>query len=99
MQEYIFIITGLAIMLVLFLLIKFSKKFRKDVYEAFLFAEHEVLKGRKMDYVVGQIYYSLPSVMRIIPKSTYKKILQKMFDEIKDLLDDGKINKSSKVVK
>lgn len=89
MKEMVIIGIGLAIiLLVLFILIKISKKFRNNCYKLFLFAEHEVIKGRKMDYVVNEIYNLLPSICRIIPKSAYKKIIQKIFDEIKDLLDD-----------
>lgn len=94
MKEYLFI--GLAIIIILaiiYVLIKCSNKFRKLAYKMFLFAEHEVIKGRKMDYVVNEIYELLPAIFRVIPKSAYKKLLQNMFDEIKDLLDDGKINK------
>ena len=50
-----------------------------------------------MDYVVSQIYESLPAICRLLPESFYRKLLQKMFDEIKDLLDDGKINNSNEV--
>lgn len=94
MKEYLIIGLGIiCILLVLYLMIKFSKKFRKKAYQLFLFAENNVIKGRKMDYVVNQFYTLLPPIFQILPKSFYKKLLQKMFDDIKDLLDDGKINK------
>lgn len=97
MNEYIMIGLGLLVILVvLYLLVKFSNKFRKRAYEMFLFAENNVIKGRKMEYVVNQLYDLLPAVMQILPKSFYKNLLQKMFDEVKDLLDDGRVNKSNK---
>lgn len=95
MQEYIFIGLGLAgILLILFLLVKFSNKFRSKAYKLFLFAEHNVIKGRKMEYVVNEIYENyLPLPLKIFPEEFYQNILQKLFDEIKDLLEDGKFNK------
>lgn len=98
MNEYIII--GLAILviaIITFLLIKFNGTFRRNAYKLFLYAEHNVITGRKMDYVVNEIYNMLPAIFRILPQSFYRSLLQKMFDEIKDLLDDGKINKSSEV--
>lgn len=97
MKEYIIIGLGiLIIFLTLYTMIKLSDKFRKTCYKLFLYAEHNIGKGRKMDYVVNQIYDLLPIPMKILPKATYKKIIQDLFNEIKDLLDDNKINKSYK---
>ena len=43
------------------------------------------------------IYRYLPSIVTFfISPDTLQKIVQKMFNEIKDLLDDGKRNKSTK---
>lgn len=97
MKEYIIIGLGvLIILLTLYIMIKLSNKFRKTCYSLFLYAEHNVVKGRKMDYVVNQIYDLLPIPMKILPKSAYKKIIQDLFNEVHDLLDDGKVNKSNK---
>jgi hypothetical protein len=50
-----------------------------------------------MQYVIDNIYSYLPTIIRIfVSPELLEKIVQKMFDEIKDLLDDGKINKSTK---
>lgn len=99
MNEYLIIGIGvLIILLFLYAMVKISKSFRNKVYQLFLFAENNVIKGKKLDYVVNEIYNYLPTIMKILPKSTYKKIIQSMFNEIKDLLDDGKINKSNKKV-
>ena len=57
MKEYLIIGLGIiGILLILYLMIKFSEKFRKKAYQLFLFAENNVIKGRKMDYVVNQFY-------------------------------------------
>lgn len=96
MNEKFIIIGGLTVILiVLYLMLKFSKWLRKKAYKLFLFAEKEVIKAKKMDYVVNQIYDMLFPFLRIIPKSAYKKILQNIFDEVHDFLDDGKRNKSN----
>lgn len=89
-----------AIILLIYMLIKLNKNIRLKAYELFLKAEHEFISGHgenKMDYVVENIHNYLPTMISIfISEETLKKILQKMFDEIKDLLDDGKRNKSTK---
>lgn len=98
MNEYL--IMGIAIAIIILIvgfLIAFNGPFRRLAYKMFLYAENNVVKGRKMDYVVSQIYESLPAICRLLPESFYRKLLQKMFDEIKDLLDDGKINNSNEV--
>lgn len=89
-----------AIILLIYMLIKLNKNIRLKAYELFLKAEHEFVSGygeSKMDYVVENIHNYLPTIISIfISEETLKKILQKMFDEVKDLLDDGKRNKSTK---
>lgn len=96
MKDYIAIILVLVIFLITILLIKFSENFRNRAYKLFLEAEHELGKGEKMDYVVEKIYSYLPLPLKILPPAVYKRWLQCLFDEIKDLLDDGKINNSKK---
>lgn len=99
MKEYVIMVVGLVLIaLVLYLMIRYSSKFRNKAYQMFIFAENNLGTGRKMDFVVNEIYNLLPTPFKILPKSFYKKILQKMFDEIKDLLDDGRINNKKKVV-
>ena len=96
MQEYVIICIGVLVaLLAIILTIKFSSKFRKFAYELFRYAEKNVVSGRKMDYVVNQLYSMLPAPLTILPKSFYKKLLQSAFDEVHDLLDDGKRNNSN----
>lgn len=88
MKEYVIIGGGiLLILLTLFLMVKFSNKFRRKSYELFLIAEN-TLDDEKMEYVVEQIYSYLPPFLRILPPSFYQRILQKLFDEIHDLLEN-----------
>lgn len=95
MNEYLIIAIGVLVAIAsIVLTIKFSSKFRKMAYKLFIYAEDNIISGEKMDYVVTQIYDLLPSPLRILPESFYKKILQMLFDEIHDMLDDGKRNKS-----
>ena len=50
-----------------------------------------------MEYVVRNLYYYLPTLLKIfISEDTLQIIVQKLFDEIKDLLDDGNFNNSAK---
>lgn len=100
MKDILFMFIGfLIIVLILFLLIKFSVKFRKIAYKLFVKAEEEYKSGEgeeKMNYVVSNIHSILPGcVSMFIPEAVLKKILQCFFNELKDVLDDGKFNKSA----
>lgn len=85
-----------AIILLAYMLIKLNKNVRLKAYELFLKAEHNISDNAcKMNYVVENIYCYLPVPVRIfVSEEILKRIVQKMFDEIKDLLDDGKRNGS-----
>lgn len=72
---------------------------RKDVYKLFLEAEHimkESKAGRqKMKWVLSRARLLLPKWLQvIISDDTFNKIVQIWFDQVKDLLDDGKLNDS-----
>ena len=90
-----------AIIFLVYLLLKVNEKIRTKAYEFFLKAEHEFINGEgeiKMDYVVSNVYVYLPTFVRIfMTEENLKVLLQKMFDEVKDLLDDGKFNNSTEV--
>lgn len=74
---------------------------RVDVYQLVLRAEHIYRASssgkQKMKWVVSQARKLLPGWMQlIISEEMLQKIIQVWFDEIKDLLDDGKMNGSQK---
>lgn len=74
---------------------------RKDVYRLFCYVENrfkETGSGeRKMQYVVNAAYNMLPAIARyFITKETLKTIIQGWFNDIKDLLDNGKLDSSAK---
>lgn len=74
---------------------------REDAYQLFLKAEHTFVareSGRnKMKWVISQIRNLMPTWAKLfITESTLEYIVQLWFDSVKDLLDDGKYNKSSK---
>lgn len=75
---------------------------RADVYHLFLQAEHkytETESGKqKMKWVVSKARSLLPTWLQfIIDDEFLYEIIQVWFDAVKDLLDDGKMNKSSKL--
>lgn len=75
------------------------EEIRSDVYQLFLEAEHlfyETGEGKKkMAYVVKHARWLLPEWLRtFITEDFLFDVFQKWFDAVKDLLDDGKINKS-----
>lgn len=72
---------------------------RADVYQLFLEAEHnpEFTKKskQKMKWVLQRARSLLPGwIQFFITDECLEKIVQGWFDAVKDLLDDGKINRS-----
>lgn len=94
------VLLGLLILciFILYLVVRFNTTVRKDIYEWFLIAEHQLKNGdERMQYVLDNTYDFLPIPLKVfINRSTYGNIVQKFFDEVHDLLDDGKRNKSNK---
>lgn len=95
MNENLIVVIGvLVIISTLIVVLKFCNKCRDKIYQLFLKAEKEAKKGEKMDFVVQQIYAALPYPVSIFVNETALRwILQKMFDVVKDFLNDGKLNK------
>lgn len=74
---------------------------RGDVYQLVLAAEHKYKESasgkQKMKWVVSQARKLLPEwVQTIVSDEIFEDIIQVWFDEVKDLLDDGKVNGSNK---
>ena len=77
------------------------EEIRSDVYKLVLRAEHVYKESdsgiQKMKWVVSQARRLLPGWLQvIISEEALEKIIQIWFDEVKDLLDDGKVNGSQK---
>ena len=74
------------------------EKIRGYVYKLFVEAEHAFKYGeneQKFSYVVQLARSAIPAPFNFfITEKTLRKIIQAWFDLCKDLLDDGKINKS-----
>lgn len=74
---------------------------RERVYKAFLDAEHEFQYGdntAKFEYVINIAKSAIPAPFNFfITESLLRKVVQTWFDLVKDLLDDGKFNGTSKV--
>lgn len=73
---------------------------REDVYQLILKAEHMYQESgtgkQKMKWVVSNARSLLPKWLQlIISEETLEKLIQIWFDAVKDLLDDGKYNKST----
>jgi hypothetical protein len=70
---------------------------RVDVYHLFLIAEHAFKESGsgKMKYVVSQARRLLPSWLQyFITDDFLESVIEKWFQSVKDLLDDGKLNGS-----
>lgn len=83
---------------------KTLEEIRTDTYQLFLKAEHnpEFTKSgkQKMKWVLSQARMLLPKWAQVfITDAFLEKAIEGWFKAIKDLLDDGKMNKSTEVVK
>lgn len=74
---------------------------RERVYKAFIEAEHEFHHGEnteKFEYVINVAKSAVPAPFNLfITETLLRKVVQAWFDLVKDLLDDGKFNGTSKV--
>lgn len=91
---------GFVIMAVKYVKAKGLEGIRLDVYKLFLKAEHQLKESgqgeQRMKWVIQKARGLLPSWLRyLISENFLKKVIQIWFDGIKDLLDDGKLNKST----
>lgn len=95
----IIFIIGLVFMAVKYFKTRKLEEIRADVYKLFLKAEHAWNASgegeERMKWVVQKARSLLPKWLGfIISEDMLRKIIQFWFDGIKDLLDDGKLNKS-----
>lgn len=79
---------------------KTLNEIRADVYQLFLQAEHDpkiMTSGKqKMKWVLSQARGLLPSWAQVfITDAFLEKVVEGWFRATKDLLDDGKLNKSN----
>lgn len=93
------VITGVGIYF--YLRDKSLDEIRAEVYQKFLEAEHDkklTTGKKKMKWVLQQARYLLPSWAQVLITDTFlEKVVEGWFQAVKDLLDDGKINKSTEV--
>lgn len=98
-MEYILIgAIALIVFIILFLFIK-VEALRNKANALFLQAEKYVTED-KLQYVSENLYENAPSIFRLIfNEEDFKELVQMLYNHTrnmaKDLLDDGKLNKSS----
>lgn len=90
---------GIAAAAYIYIRDKSLEDIRADVYRLFLKAEHtytETDSGKqKMKYVLRQARGLLPNRLQFfVTEAFLEMIIQAWFDAVKDLLDDGRINRS-----
>ena len=101
-MEYLIIGILCLIIFVVFLIAIKVGKIRNKLYGLFLEAEHGIVGGEnKLNYCLENLYSYLPNIMRIFISlelfcDLTRKIVNNVFLSVKDLLDDGKYNKSAK---
>lgn len=89
-----------VIMTIAYLRERTLDQIRKDVYQLFLKAERRFKESKqgqqKMKWVIQQARGLLPEWAKaIISEDFLMRVIKKWFDGIKDLLDDGKMNKTA----
>lgn len=100
----VLIVLALVLVVTVLITVQYLKQkgldgIRMDVYQLMLKAEHIYEKSgtgkQKFAWVIQQARGLLPKWLQvIISEEALKKIVQKWFIGVKDLLDDGKINGS-----
>ena len=94
-------IIGAVVIAYLYLRDKTLNDIRADVYQLILKAEHIYKSGEgqtKMKYVIQKARLLLATWAQFfITDALLEKVVQIWFEAVKDLLDDGKLNKSQKV--
>ena len=111
MHEYLknnqeaLILVAIGILLVFYVAVRVFRyigleKIRGKVYRLFVEAEHEFQHGdneEKFEYVINLTRAAIPSPYNLfITETLLRKVVQAWFDLTKDLLDDGKLNGTSK---
>ena len=94
-------LVGLGITAYLYFKEKTLNEIRTDVYQLFIQAEHRYTESKqgkqKLKWVVSKARGLLPSWLQMfITEAALEKIIDLWFGAVKDLLDDGKYNKSVK---
>lgn len=95
----LFIVAVAAAGIYFYLRDKTLAEIRTDVYQLFLKAEHNpnfTKNGKqKMKWVLSQARMLLPSWAQIMITDTFlESVVEAWFRAVKDLLDDGKYNRS-----
>ena len=111
MMEYLItnretiILVAIGILVVTIIAVKYVQhvgleKIRKNVYNLFIVAEREFQHGEnteKFEYVIKWAKMAIPLPFNLfITERLLRKVVQAWFNLTKDLLDDGKLNNSSK---
>ena len=94
-------ILGTGIGIYIYMKDKTLEQIRLQVYDLFLVAERTFLTSKsgkqKMKFVVNKARCMLPTWLQFfITDAMLEKLIQEWFNAVKDLLDDGKYNNSTK---
>lgn len=98
----IIFLIGIGVLVYFYIREKTLEEIRGDVYQLFLEAEHTYqyteAGKQKMSYVIQRARSLLPNWAQFfITEALLEKVIQVWFEAVKDLLDDGKYNKSTEV--
>lgn len=93
-------IIGAVVCIYIYIRDKSFEEIREDVYKLFLQAEHTYLETgsgkQKMQYVIQRARSLLPNWIQIfVTEELLGSVIEGWFRAVKDLLDDGKMNKST----
>lgn len=90
----IFIILGVVVLCVAAFYLMCQTKLREKIYALLLDAEKTDDDGMtKFDYVCNNAYDYVPSYLKVfISYSSFRLMVQKLYDKLRDLAKDGKLD-------
>lgn len=99
-MEYL-IIGGIALAVFIFLLVIIKVEVLRNRANALFLEAEKYVTEDKLKYVCDNLYIYIPSVAKMfIDEDLFKEIIQMIYNNTReiarDLLDDGKLNKSNK---
>ena len=92
-KEILIIVTVVLIAILVFYLVC-QTKLREKIYALLLDAEKTDEDGNtKFEYVCSNAYEYVPSYFKVfISESSFRVLVQKLYDKLRDLAKDGKID-------
>ncbi len=99
-MEYL-IIGGIVLSVLIFLLVIIKIELLRNKANALFLEAEKYITEDKLEYVCDNLYTYIPAIFKLfVNDELFKEIVQRIYNNTreiaKDILDDGKFNKSNK---